>query len=69
MTWLRDSKRLKPIESKSGRGKKHYRVDFELVASVEGRNLRYEARWKGPEGTEKVGKQVSIAAAFKPGTE
>jgi hypothetical protein len=49
--------------------KRFYKVEYELVAIVEGRNLRYEARYpiganarrRGPTG------QTSIAAAFKPG--
>jgi hypothetical protein len=54
----------------------HYAVTFDLVMIVDGRNLRYEARWP----PRKAGKQTSqqshvkaqgqicIAAAFKPGT-
>jgi hypothetical protein len=53
------------------------------VAIVEGRNLRYEARWPPTDNHEEIRKrkwagessyvvletaQVSIAAAFQPGT-
>ncbi len=47
-----------------------YVVEYDLVAIVEGRNLRYEARYPAAGGTGKVQKasQISIASAFKPGT-
>jgi hypothetical protein len=64
MTFLREQGLIKPI---SGKGKKHYRVEYELVAFVEGRNLRYEARY--PAGGKTQGAaQISIAAGFEPGT-
>jgi hypothetical protein len=70
MTWLRDQKLIKPVQPEDGYGgKKHYRVEYELVAIVEGHNLRYEARYPAGGGGEvQKAKQVSIAAAFKPGT-
>jgi len=57
------------ITPESGmRGKPHYKVEFELVMIVNGRNLRYEARW--PKGGQATGtSQICIAAAFKPGTD
>lgn len=66
MTFLRDEGRIKPTLPTCGSGKKHYKVEYELVAIIEGRNLRYEARF--PPG-RKVRRraQVSIAAAFQPG--
>lgn len=61
-----------------------YRVEYDLVAIVEGRNLRYEARW-WPRDNDSANKkrkfqgeagyrvletaQVSIASAFRPGTK
>jgi hypothetical protein len=54
----------------------HWSVEFQLVMIVDGRNLRYEARWPilkennhNPQGqTVQARGQVSLAAAFKPGT-
>ena len=69
------------------RGEPHYVVDYDLFAIVDGRNLRYEARWppldqevdqgikgRGKRRTQhrvkfKQVQQISLAAAFKPGTE
>jgi hypothetical protein len=54
----------------------HWSVEFQLVMIVDGRNLRYEARWPIPDendqhhheqSVQEKG-QISIAAAFKPGT-
>lgn len=51
-------------------GQPHYKFEFDLVIMINGRNLTFEARWPAREPTEvKVGGQVSIAAAFQPGTE
>jgi hypothetical protein len=51
-------------------GKRHYRVEFELVMIIHGRSLRYEARWPiGEGGQVRAGGQICIAAAFLPGTE
>lgn len=63
-------------------GKPHYRVEYDLVVIVENRNLRYEARWPSkqavyscdqvvplPDTPEvKQRGQLSLAAAFQPGT-
>ncbi|PMD30615.1 hypothetical protein L207DRAFT_549324 [Hyaloscypha variabilis F] len=54
----------------------HWEVTFELVMIIDGRNLRYEARWppsNSPEASlysQRVQEkgQICIAAAFKPGT-
>jgi hypothetical protein len=59
-----------PDEDGITRGKIHYEVTYDLVPIVEGRNLRYEARYPADAGAgavQKVG-QISIAAAFLPGT-
>ena len=49
-------------------GAPHYKIEFELVMIINGRNLRFEARW--PRGGEvKASTQVCIAAAFRPGTK
>jgi hypothetical protein len=54
---------------------RHWTVEFDLVMIVEGRNLRYEARWppkdklhEGDEQEVQVSAQLCIAAAFRPGT-
>jgi hypothetical protein len=74
MSFLRDKKLIQPIEPDLDvygdlKGVPHWRVEYDLVAVVEGRNLRYEARWPANKSgkAQKIG-QVSIAAAFKPGT-
>ncbi|KAE9373611.1 hypothetical protein N431DRAFT_231547 [Stipitochalara longipes BDJ] len=88
VTTLRDEGHLEIIHPKPNteglRGKPHYRVEYDLVAFVEGRNLRYEARWPALDHYEKGNKrkrgdeagyvvletaQVSIASAFQPGTK
>ncbi|KAF2175978.1 hypothetical protein K469DRAFT_608704 [Zopfia rhizophila CBS 207.26] len=55
--------------------RRHWVVNFELVMIVDGRNLRYEARWPptedlefGEEQTVHAVGQECIAAAFQPGT-
>jgi hypothetical protein len=54
---------------------RHWTVEFDLVMTVEGRNLRYEARWPpkaklqdGGEQEVQSSAQLCIAAAFEPGT-
>lgn len=68
MTFLLTDKLIEPSEPEEGyKGKPHYKVRFELVMIVEGRNLRFEARY--PVGGEVIeGKRFCIAAAFEPGT-
>jgi hypothetical protein len=46
----------------------HYRIEFGMVMTVEGRNLRFEVRY--PKDSDKVCKSahVSMAPAFAPGT-
>ncbi|PQE05216.1 Hsp70 family protein [Rutstroemia sp. NJR-2017a BBW] len=70
MTFLREKGIIQPIEPEDDKdGIEHYRVDYELVAIVEGRALRYEARWPaGEDGQVQGSGQLSIAAAFKEGT-
>jgi hypothetical protein len=61
----------------------YYKVEYDIVVTVEGRNLRYEARWapkdndQGSKKRKRSGQhrsevvqtaQVSIASAFRPGT-
>ncbi|EDN99546.1 hypothetical protein SS1G_02400 [Sclerotinia sclerotiorum 1980 UF-70] len=70
MTFLRDKNIIKPVfPEEVSSGMKHYRVDYELVAIVEGRALRYEARSLAGEGGKVWGNgRFSIAAAFREGT-
>ena len=62
---------IQPITAEGGLSeKKHYKVEFELAMIVDGRNLRYEARWPIGEGSRVQQKgQTCIAAAFIPGTK
>jgi hypothetical protein len=82
MTFLKDEGHIKlqgPSFYSTYKGPKppkHWSVEFQLVMIVDGRNLRYEARLPmpsatttGPRGqTVHARGQISIAAAFKPGT-
>ncbi|PVH73657.1 hypothetical protein DL98DRAFT_594843 [Cadophora sp. DSE1049] len=74
MTFLRDEGHINPIVPQADedgvvQGKPHYQVTYDLVPIVEGRDLKYVARWPPNRGGEimKAG-QISIAAAFRPGT-
>jgi hypothetical protein len=83
MSFLRDEGHIKPVqqsESSTFEGTKaqqpYWEVEFELVMIIDGRNLRYEAHWPPSDDpaarTQKhhvcAEGQISIAAAFKPGT-
>lgn len=51
------------------KGQVHYEITYDLVVTVEGRNLRYEARYPaGSRGKVLKTGQISIASAFRPGT-
>ncbi|CAI6338266.1 unnamed protein product [Periconia digitata] len=81
MTFLRDENHIQP-ERRSESSELdeepellHWAVRFELVMIVEGRNLRYQARWPeaknlraGQRPHIRAQAQVCIAAAFQPGT-
>lgn len=68
MTFLKTEGLIKKIPPPTGYGKSYYKVEYELVMIVEGLNLKYEARWPIG-GQEARGQgQISIAAAFVPGT-
>lgn len=73
MTFLRTEGLIQPIKADREEGerfKRHYKVEFDLVMIVEGRNLRYEARYpRGEGGQVREGGRISIAAAFRPGTD
>ena len=81
MTFLKDEGLIQPEQpsvwsQKSHKGGAYWVVEFQLVMIVDGRNLRYEARWPRSKDAEAVArhqevfasKQTCIAAAFKPGT-
>jgi len=50
-------------------GEPHFKIEYELIMIINGRNLSFQARW--PIGGHDVyGQgQISIAAAFRPGTD
>jgi hypothetical protein len=74
MTFLKTSNSIAityPIIDNEGDsiGEEHYEVEYDLIVIVEGRNLRYEARYPvGSAGRTLKAGQVSIASAFRPGT-
>ena len=70
MTRFRDTEDVQPISPEPGTiGRKHYKILYELLAIVNGMNLRWEAKYPtGAEGEVVQACQVSIAAAFQPGT-
>jgi hypothetical protein len=81
MTFLRDEARIQPerpsefSEFNEEPEKLHWAVRFELVMIVEGRNLRYQARWPtkkdlhaGQQPVIQAQGQICIAAAFDLGT-
>jgi hypothetical protein len=58
-----------------GQQKQHWKVHYELAMIVQGRSIRFEARWPlakdlqpGAEQDVLATKLVGIAAAFQPGT-
>ncbi|ORY16547.1 Hsp70 family protein-like protein [Clohesyomyces aquaticus] len=66
----------RPEESSKSRNSLFWSVKLELALIVEGRNLRYEARWPisvdlppGQQQDVKATGQICIAAAFEPGTK
>jgi len=69
MTFLRDEEYISPTYPQAGeKWQPHWKVEFELLMIIDGRNLRYEARWPAGGQVQDQG-QISIAAAFDPGTE
>ncbi|KAH7067280.1 hypothetical protein BKA63DRAFT_521873 [Paraphoma chrysanthemicola] len=80
MSFLRDQGRITPqwpseTSSYYGTQKKHWEVHYEVALIVEGRSIRFEARYpvkaELSEGQEQIVlamKLVGIAAAFQPGT-
>lgn len=80
LTFLKDEGLIKPRLPSDGRNlsgarKEFWEIHYEVALIVEGRSIRFEARWPSQEDLkpgqdQKVlaMKLVSIAAAFKPGT-
>jgi hypothetical protein len=82
MSFLKDLGYIQPTEPSESsvhygkKNKRYYLVEFDLVMILDGRNLRYEARWPPSKQLEKFGQaqkvqasgQICVAAAFKPGT-
>ncbi|KFZ03935.1 hypothetical protein V502_10543 [Pseudogymnoascus sp. VKM F-4520 (FW-2644)] len=69
MTFLKERNLIQPVEPEEGvRARRHYKVEYELVMIVNDRNLRWEARYPAGGEVQGVG-QISIAAAFVPGTK
>lgn len=61
---------IQPATIKPGYdGKPHYKIEFDLVIIINGRNLRYEARWPVGSAETRSQGQICIAAAFRPGTK
>lgn len=71
MTFLKDDPNFRPVYPGPGeKGKPHYLVEFELVITINDRNLRFEAKYPaGENGVVMAERQISIAASFEPGTE
>jgi len=89
MTFLKTEGLLQEFEPPRGSKKPYYKIEFDLVMIIQGRDLTYEARWPkkkkdadsetsveeqenlmdkfGPPKARGNG-QISIAAAFEPGT-
>jgi hypothetical protein len=83
MSFLRDQGYIQPKPHSEysahygNKTKSHYwSTEFDLVAILDGRNLRYEARWPPVSKVDEFGQapevqvsgQICVAAAFKPGT-
>ncbi|KUJ10098.1 uncharacterized protein LY89DRAFT_675587 [Mollisia scopiformis] len=73
-TFLREEGKILPIYPESDDegeliGKAHYEVTYDLIVIVDGRNLKYEARYpSGQSGKAQKIAQISLAAGFVPGT-
>jgi len=80
MNFLRDEGLIEPqfpsvYSTHSSSQKQHWEVHYEVAMIVEGRSIRFEARWplmeklnQGQEQRVLAMKLVGIAAAFRPGT-
>jgi hypothetical protein len=80
LTFLKDEGHIEPQEPSEysihfGSQKRFWEVHYEVAMIIEGRSIRFEARWPvkeelGPGKYQRVlgMKLVGIAAAFPPGT-
>jgi len=78
MTFLKTEEHIQLRYPKDFNGCGFYKVEFDLVMIVEGRNLKYEARWPQQKSIKRnaaLGRpqvwgsgQLNITAAFVPGT-
>lgn len=80
LTFLKDEGLIKPqspsvFSTYSNLQKQHWEVLYEVAMIVEGRSIRFEARWPYKDNLKQGQKQrvlamklLGIAAAFKPGT-
>jgi len=70
LTFLLDENIIQPQYHGNAQRGEYFKVEYALVPTVVGMNLRYEARWTSSTGVETVleTKQTSITPAFKPGT-
>ena len=56
------------VDAKTGKERRFYEIQMDLVMIVEDRNLRFEAHWPKGSGQKVAEGQVSLAFAFEPGT-
>lgn len=70
MSFLKDDPNFHAVKPDPGvKGQLHYCIEFELVIQIDGRNLRFEARYPAGENGKVMGaRQISIAGSFQPGT-
>lgn len=68
MAYLVTEGLIDPIEPDGIDARRHYKIEFDLIMIVNGRNLRFEARWQRDGRSGGGHKDISIAAAFTPGT-
>ncbi|KAH7378746.1 hypothetical protein BKA66DRAFT_610262 [Pyrenochaeta sp. MPI-SDFR-AT-0127] len=80
LTFLKDEGRIEPQfpsndSIHAGSHKQHWEVHYEVAMIVEGRSIRFEARWPVKDSLQHGQKQrvlamklVGMASAFKPGT-
>ncbi|OBT41085.1 hypothetical protein VE00_09322 [Pseudogymnoascus sp. WSF 3629] len=69
MTYLVTEGLIHPIEPEGINTRRHYKIEFDLIMIVNGVNLRFEACWQRNGRSEGVHTDISIAAAFTPGTK
>jgi hypothetical protein len=77
MTFLKTEGKIELQHSidPTGKLRQFWAVEYDLLMIIDGRNLRYEARWPALEENDTEGSyetvasgQMPIAAGFQPGT-